>query len=95
MRVRYFNLNFSLQSAAAHHRGRQNGLRELRSLLRSLDKRSPVDTTSGKRRGATSASALDEAAISGLDFNINAIYTKWSKWSRCRKKCKQVRKRTN
>ena len=93
MRVRYFNLNFSLQSAASHHRVRQNGLRELGSLLRSLDKRSPVDTKSGKRRASTSASALDDAAISGLDFNINAIYTKWSKWSRCRKKCKQVRKR--
>ena len=85
-----------MQSAAERHRGRrQNGLRELRNILRSLDKRSPAGGAgNGKRRGAAAAS-LDGDAISGLDFNINAIYTKWSKWSRCRKKCKQVRKRTH
>ena len=90
-----------MQSAAERHRGRrQNGLRELRNILRSLDKRSPAGGAgNGKRRRAAAAAAaaasLDGDAISGLDFNINAIYTKWSKWSRCRKKCKQVRKRTH
>ena len=79
---------------AHHHRGRQSGLRDLRDLLRSLDKRSPpLRGGSGKRRGV-GAALQDDDGFSGLDFNINAIYTKWSKWSRCKKKCKQVRNHT-
>ena len=87
-----------MQSIDAHHhqKGRQSGLRDLRDLLRSLDKRSPplgVGSGTGKKRRVGGATFEDDG-FSGLDFNVNAIYTKWSKWSRCKKKCKQVRNPT-
>ncbi len=28
-----------------------------------------------------------------MDINVSSIYTSWSKWSRCRRSCKQVRRR--
>jgi hypothetical protein len=41
---------------------------------------------------------MEEAAVSDKfvdpkSININSIYTPWSNWSRCKRKCKQVRKR--
>ena len=89
-------MTFPLQSIEARHhqKGRQSGLRDLRDLLRSLDKRSPPlrgGAGSGKKRRGVGGAAIEDDGFSGLDFNVNAIYTKWSKWSRCKKKCKQVR----
>lgn len=31
--------------------------------------------------------------LNPLEINVNNIYTPWTRWSRCKKKCKQVRKR--
>jgi hypothetical protein len=77
--------------AIRSHRSRDtNGLQALRNILRSLNKRSSkIDVVAGGGGGKAGIGGGDNP----LDFNVNAIYTKWSKWSRCRKKCKQVRKR--
>ena len=38
-------------------------------------------------------SLKDDLDLNPLEINVNNIYTPWTRWSRCKKKCKQVRKR--
>jgi rRNA maturation endonuclease Nob1 len=36
---------------------------------------------------------LEDLGLNPLEIDVNNIYTPWTRWSRCKKKCKQVRKR--
>ena len=41
----------------------------------------------------TGLSLDDDLDVNPLEIDVNNIYTPWTRWSRCKKKCKQVRKR--
>ncbi len=44
-------------------------------------------------RGGLSLEDDKDLDLNPLEINVNNIYTPWTRWSRCKKKCKQVRKR--
>ncbi len=43
--------------------------------------------------GVYSPPSFSSSSSSSSEFNIGRIYTSWGRWSKCRRTCKQVRKR--